>query len=318
MKIFTLFLALFCLAFAARAQEINSTPTPTPVENSAPTIGTLVSAGIPLSMTIGDLNASWRRISVGESSTRIDAARDQINRKLPIVNLMQSVVGAQDSVFWTQWQTATAGAHAFLVAYRVRDFDEESLEKLFPLNLKTPPSASQFTATIPSWMRARPLDLVLLNLKTVKIIDGAQRFDFNAQVARVRSWANQNLPVAAPRVSSRTRIDELREMALLIALYAQRNDGTIPPMSNFVAFKNAVAPYVKSAVSLRNDKPFYSLNAVLSGKKMAHISAPRDMIALYETEGDANGARLVAFLDGSVRKLDAKEWLKYKRGSKIK
>ncbi len=332
MKIFfSLSLALFALCPTARAQDVTPTPTVTPtlsvsatVPTSAtapasPTIARLVSDDVPLSLQIGSLNATWRRISLEESSTRIDKARDEVNQSLMVVNLMEAVLGAQDAIFWTQWRTVSSGNDSFLVVYRVRDFDEDSIENLFPSNRKIAPTTAQFMATIPKWMRERPLDLVLVNLKTVKIIDGAQPFDFEAQVARVRLWADKNLAVAPPKpLPRRTQTDDLRELALSIALYAQDNDDTIPPLNDIASFKKAVATYIKSATLWRpQTKPFYTLNPILSGKKIAHISRPADMISIYETQADAKGAREVGFLDGSVRRLDETQWLKYQRGSKI-
>ncbi len=239
---------------------------------------------------------------------------------------MNEVLGAREGTYFTQWQTATAGNDSFLIVYRLAPLSQNDLAQVFP-DSKKPPSYARFMDMVPRWMGDHTLNLTLLNLKTVKIVDKAQPFNFNTRVERVRGWAHYNLPNATPKVVAPTlplniadqQRADLRELALAVVLYAQDHNNLIPPMDDLASFKKAIQPYVKAqTLAPPPDKTFYSLNTILSGKKTAHISVPADMIALYQTQPDKDNSRLVAFLDGHVRRLNGAQWLKYKRGSKIK
>lgn len=308
--------ALCLLTLSVRAQPVETLP------NSETKLGVFLGANVPLRLKFKDLTSNWRVISVNDLDldVQVQAARETTYDSLPVVNLLDELLGARPGNYFTQWQTATTGNDSFLIAYRVAPFSEDAIEKLFPANKRTPPTRAQFMDVIPQWMSERPLSLALLNLKTVKIVQGAHMFKLDTQVERVRLWANKNLAIAPPKPKTQaTQADDLRELALSIVLYAQDNDDTIPPMNSVVAFKKAVTSYIKSPTLWRAEtKPFYMLNPILSNKKMAHIATPRDMVTLYETQLSSDGLRGVAFLDGHNRRLNATEWLKYKRGSKIK
>jgi hypothetical protein len=102
-------------------------------------------------------------------------------------------------------------------------------------------------------------------------------------------------------------------------MYASDYDETLPPMKDAAEVKKALLPYVRSEtifVQPGTDEP-YEPNLILSGKKIAHIEYPNQMIVFYEKTAATDGTRAAAFLDGHAKRVSAAEWERLKKLSKI-
>ena len=278
-------------------------------------VGQFLDGKTPLSMRFKELSSDWKHIEINAPIERENVSKT--GGDFPL-ELLRETVGAQNGVYFTQWKTVSQNDDTFLVCYRAPDFDERDLRALFTQkNEYSKPSASKFMGAISLWMDERPLDFVLLNLKNVKVVSNVQAVNWSQSLGRVRGWADKNLSSeASVRLSSRERLQLLANATLR---FARDNNGVLPTLSDQKTLQNEMSRLVFDPIWWRepqSDKPFVA-NAVLSSKKLAHIASPQDMILFYESNADARGNRSAAFLDGSARELNATDWEKYRRGSKI-
>lgn len=280
-------------------------------------VGQFLDGQTLLSLRLKELSSDWKRIQVNQK-TPVENQKNRDETGFPVA-MLREISGAQDGVYFTQWKTVAQNNDTFLVCYRAGDFDERDLRALFNRkNEYSKPSGAQFMGAISLWLDERPLDFVLINLKNVKVIGNARAVNWTADLETLRAWAQKNLPDdASLRLSSRERLQLLANATLR---FARDHDGVLPTLSDEKLAQNEMSRLVFDASWWRaaeNDAPFVA-NARLSRKKIAHISAPRDMILWYQRDAAANGNRNVAFLDGSTRELGASDWEKYRKGSKIK
>lgn len=118
----------------------------------------------------------------------------------------------------------------------------------------------------------------------------------------------------------------LVQIGKAMKMYASDWDDRLPPMRNTAVLKKAVRPYVEKMedgstedlfVQPGPNKP-YRVNAVLSNQKENQITSPAEIVALYEADPDQDGLRNALFMDGHVKHLDAREWLRVKKTSEIR
>ncbi len=283
--------------------------------NNQIVVGQFLDGKTPLSMRFKELSSDWKRIEINVANPDESDPSRANNDRFP-VQLLRETTGARHGVYFTQWKTVAQNDDTFLVCYRSPDFDDSDLRALFTVkNEYSKPDASRFIGAISQWMDKRPLDFVLLNMKNIKVVGNAQAVNWSQSLERVRAWANKNLSSeSSTRLSSRERLQLLANATLR---FARDNDDTLPPLDD--AMQAQLKSYVFDEIWWRepqSDRPFIA-NAVLSNKKLAHIASPQDMILFYEANADARGHRNASFLDGSARELNAADWEKYRRGSKI-
>ncbi|MDQ2798090.1 MAG: hypothetical protein M3Y13_00420 [Armatimonadota bacterium] len=118
--------------------------------------------------------------------------------------------------------------------------------------------------------------------------------------------------------------EDLRTVARAMLLYADKHGGTLPPLQNVDAFKQAVLPYIDvpkqswTQFASRVDHVPYQTNSALSGKKMADIPAPERQIILYQDQARGLwGQRWVLFLNGQPRLIDGKNWPHVKQVARL-
>ena len=282
--------------------------------NNQIVVGQFLDGKTPLSMRFKELSSDWKRIEINVANPDESDPSRANNDRFP-VQLLRETVGARPGVYFTQWKTVAQNDDTFLVCYRAPDFDDSDIRALFTVkNEYSKPDASRFIGTVSQWIDEKPLDFVLLNMKNIKVVGNAQAVNWSQSLEKVRAWANKNLSSeSSTRLSSRERLQLLSNATLR---FARDNNDTLPPLDNA---KQSLKRYVFDEIWWREaqtDKPF-AVNAVLSNKKLAHIASPQDMILFYEADADARGNRNAAFLDGSARELNAADWEKHRRGSKI-
>ena len=312
--VFSLLLAGCAPQNAPQTQVANTTENIEYSKSNQIVVGQFLDGKTPLSMRFKELSSDWKRIGINVVLDQSDKSRDN-NDRFP-VEILRETLGARHGVYFTQWKTVAQNDDTFLVCYRAPDFDDSDIRALFTVkNEYSKPNASQFIGTISQWIDERPLDFVLLNMKNIKVVGNAQAVNWSQSLERVRAWADGNLSSeSSTRLSSRERLQLLANATLR---FARDNNDTLPPLDDSV--QTILKRYVFDEIWWRepqSDKAFVA-NAVLSSKKLAHIASPQDMILFYESNADARGNRNAAFLDGSARELNADEWEKHRRGSKI-
>lgn len=113
-------------------------------------------------------------------------------------------------------------------------------------------------------------------------------------------------------------VASLRELGAGLQNYLEDHDGVLPPLQDAAAAKAALKPYAAAAIfGHPRTKEAYLPNAILSGKKLAHITNPAAMVAFYEAHPAADGKRALLFLDGHVKRIKEAEWPLVKRASRI-
>ena len=111
-------------------------------------------------------------------------------------------------------------------------------------------------------------------------------------------------------------VSNLKQMALCSLMYAQDYKETFPSKS--VEIHKALLPYCKNAAifSCPQTKKAYTFNSAVRGKKLASIKSPATTVLIYEGTDNKlsfvhDGKAGVAFADGHVKLIDAKEAAKY-------
>jgi hypothetical protein len=128
------------------------------------------------------------------------------------------------------------------------------------------------------------------------------------------TWVEQ--PEGAGMASA---TDRLKQATLAALMYTQDHGDELPPMQSADAVKEALLPYVRNAdifIDPETKQPFKA-NAVLSGKKIAHIQYPAETVLFYEEKPNAEGMRAAAFVDGHTARVGDAEWQRIKKLSKI-
>lgn len=151
-------------------------------------------------------------------------------------------------------------------------------------------------------------------------LDAVERPDeaaVRAHLMRTRKLAGDLHPELNP-MHAATR-QRLKLLGTALIMYAQDYGDTLPPMKSVAAAKKALLPYVKDAAVFAHPttRELYQPNPTLSGKKLAHIPAPADMVAFYEARPAADGTRGVLYCDSHYGRVYEEEWPRLRQASGI-
>lgn len=131
--------------------------------------------------------------------------------------------------------------------------------------------------------------------------------------------AHGNAAVAnAISAVNNSSVARLQSIGAGLQNYLEDHDGVLPPMQNAGVAKAALKNYASESIFIHpGTKEAYLPNAILSGKKLAHITNPVAMVAFYEAHPAADGKRALLFLDGHVKRIKEAEWPLVKRACRI-
>ncbi len=233
----------------------------------------LKGAVAPLSLTAKQLDATWVTFI---PSGVWDASR--------LVSMLASE--GQGLAYYTTGQTVSLQGETYLVAYR-RERSEDDNEHYPPGD--EPPLTPE-----------TKLCLSLLNLQQM------------GHLGDIRAFDPQTLVEKPSRRDAELKesVDNLKRLGLAVAMYSQDYDETMPPLATPGTARRALEPYVKSTAVFTQpgvDRP-YRTNPLLSGRKMAHISNPAEMIVFFEAEPAPDGTIGAVYMDGHARRLPWYEW----------
>jgi len=251
----------------------------------------LAGNAVPQTLQLKDLGSGWWRMSLNQSGT---GGLDTL--------YMVFLGGGGTGAYYTQGETTTLGGETYLICYRVqgKPMDYEKLMQSGP----SPPKPEKLTPET-------KLSLSLLNLRSVVGFDDIRPFNLEQEIAASAAVAKEE--------PTGVSLSNLKQLALAVLMCAQDYDETLPQLKDAAIVEKTLKPYVRDEKLFTNpitNKP-YMANAILSGKKLVHISNPSKMVLLYEDSPAPDGMRGVAFLDGHASRVSASEWEALKKSSKI-
>lgn len=102
----------------------------------------------------------------------------------------------------------------------------------------------------------------------------------------------------------------VRQLAAAVIMYIQDHKSLLPALDDADKLKADLLPYAgNEKIFLKPaDAEPYQGNPMLAGKNTADYKTPAEIVMLFEVTPDADGKRVVAFLDGHVDVVDEHGW----------
>jgi len=252
----------------------------------------------PLTMPLKQLDASWLHVRVGGSGQEGPLA------------FFSTMASATAGIYYTHGETVHLGDQVFMIAYRPQQQPMQALATLRGRRDGAPPLTGDST-----------LELALVNMRAVDSLSEIRAFALEREIEESQRLAEQIAEMTTELTDSSeeaTSEGNLKQLALAVLMYAQDYD-VLPPMEDAATFEDELAPYVRSTELFRrpDTDEAYGINASLSGKALADLEKPEQMVVLYETTPAEDGSRAAAFLDGHVTRVSGEEWERLKSASSI-
>lgn len=257
----------------------------------------------PLTMQLKDLNADWYRLTIIDksSSTALDTA------------IYASILGGTGSTgaYYTKGDTVSLAGGKWLVAYQIRQK---------PLDYAALMTGGR--DFLPSPAKPRPESIVslsFLNLRAISAFNDIRPFNLQQEL-QAAAGPIEMIKESSEKARAASSLSNLKTLGLALLMYCDDYDEVLPKaMGKPDALQKALLPYAKNDELFKNpmdDSPYMS-NAILAGKKIAHITNPSQMATIFESTPAPDGKRGVVFLDGHAKRLTESEWASVKKTSKI-
>jgi hypothetical protein len=265
---------------------------------------------LPLTRKLSDLNgADWRRVTV----RRVSGTQDAVNATVTAAILGPAGGLVQPAAHFTQGQTVTVEGKPYLVTY-VWNPKKPDLTALM---------RGGSTADLPEPERLTAdsvLTLCLLNVAGIRGIEDIRPFDLQAEIAGSEAGGvSSPFQQARQQAMNTSSLSNLKQLGTAAIMYCQDYDERFPPMKSAADTKRCLFPYVKNDEAFRHpdSKKPYLPNPFVSGKTMAAIERPAELVIYYEPDVAADGKRGAVFADGHAKRLTEDEWEKAAMYSKI-
>ena len=173
-------------------------PRPSVPSTIAPLSFDDIFAGLdaPLSYQIKDLKGEWRLVTIkGRPDLDNGSIAPVTSREMALTSeRLRAAIGAGEGQYVTQGQTVAAGGELFLVTYKMK-FDESEMQNSLEVaarraNRPLPLPPHELANSIENYVRERPLELRLLNVKMLGEISEIRAFDATAQSKALRDLIN--------------------------------------------------------------------------------------------------------------------------------
>ncbi len=278
-----------CAALALPATLAWGQAAPPPVDFGSALSG----AGHPLTLRVGDLDGSWRRVFIGKPL-------ETASLSLFLLGASRDTFNINSNPYFTRGQTETVGGEAFLVAYHY----------LPPPSFAASGDASGGLGLPPVQTPETVLTLSLINVRQISSLDGIQVV---SAITQAQAQQAQNAAYDAQSQSS------LKQIGLAMLQYEQDDDEKLPPMHSAAATEKAIYPYVKSKAVFQQPQTHepYLPNTSLSGRSLASFDNPSTMVLYYEASPAPDGTRGVLFFDGHAKRFPEAEWPALKAASHV-
>ena len=250
----------------------------------------------PLTLQLKDLNGDWWRLNASSQSA-----------ENALMSFYASLAGgaAGGGGNYTKGETLKLGGETFLITYQV---EAKPVNFRDIARLSEPPKPEKLTPE-------SKLTLALLNMRLTSSLSGIKPFNLEQEI---KSSENAGVEVEEQEATAQS-LSCLKNLALAVLMCVDDYDGVIPDIKTPETAKEQLKPYVGDEKILTNPvtKMPYQFNAILAGKKIAHISDPASMAVIYEDSPAPDGTRGVAFLDGHAKRINESDWPAIKKASKI-
>jgi hypothetical protein len=269
-------------------------------------------SAVPHTIKLKELTSDWRRASIGGEMM------------LGMGGMMQSMMQAFGSMFggggsdviYTRGTTIRLGTDQFLIGYRLPSsgIDFASLMAMGGAGgagERPPPEPKPITPET-------ELTLVLINMRAVASIGEIRTFSMEEAMKPARPGLLDVFDKAKEKAQVSTAESNMKQLAVAMMMYVQDYDEVLPPMQDSAKLRELLLPYVRNKdifISPATGQPFRA-NPHLSKRRVASLD-PTGVVTLYSSAPEPDGTRLVARLDGVVRRVGAAEWDKLSRALRL-
>lgn len=263
----------------------------------------------PLTVKLKDLDSSWRQISISGQFEMGD-----------LLQTYTSLFGGKGNsgVYYTQGKTVTIGSETYVIAYRFPSTGEgvnfrSLIERTLGGGSSKPSQADKLTPET-------SLTLSLLNLRTIGSLNNIRPFNLKEELA-ASERAYQDAIAAYEKAQLESLNSQvsynLTTLSSALVRYAEEHDGVLPQMKSSASVQSTLKDLVEeqSAFVHPTTSEPYQFNSSLSGKKLAEIPNPEQVVTFYEVTPAKDGSRGVVFLDGRTERIVSAEWSNVKQTS---
>lgn len=279
--------SLFVLSLLSARPAFSQAARPAPTDFSAALSGT----SRPLSLTLKDLDGSWRMFSLSANTE----TSSQLNLYVAVLT------GGLQSLYYTKGETVTLSGEVYLVTYHQKIIlNPATLFKSESSGLPPAPKLTPDTA----------LSLSLLNLRLTGSLNDIQAFSLQTAL---------NPPTPPAPDPKEATVSNMKQLGLAFIQYTQDYDEKLPPMKTAAVAKKALYPYVKSDSIFEQPQThiLFQPNTSLSGRSLASFNNPSSMVIYYEAAPEDDGLRAILFLDGHVKRVADADWQRLRTASHV-
>lgn len=226
----------------------------------------------PLSLRLKDLDDTWCRFGLGAQS-------DSGALLMLYARLMGGASGA--AAYYTKGETVMIAGETYVLAYRQQ---AKSVDATALLRSGTPPSPEKLTPDT-------VLALALIQLRTAGSLTDIRRFNLEQEISDQES-VRTVIEDSREKALNANSLNNLRQIGLGLAMYADENKQKLPPMSDPQDLRKALGKYISSEkvyVHPRTGEE-YVPNASLSGKDWQGPDADKAVV-VYEAKTAEDGTR---------------------------
>ena len=251
---------------------------------------------VPLTLKLKDLDGSWRRTRVSSS--------DSSNA---LLGMYAQLMEGGGSVYYTKGETVVLDGLTYIIAYQhlTKPVDTMAL-----FRGGSPPEPEPLTAE-------SPLALALIQLRATGTLGDIRPFNLDEEIAE-QAGIRQAVEGAQDKNVNLNSVNNLKQIGLGLAMYADDHNGKLPDLSDPQSMKKAITRYIaneKVFLHPKTGKP-YQPNPSFSGKEWQGTNTVDNVLA-YEAEPGDDGTRAALFGDGHVARVNETRWQELKKTSNI-
>ncbi len=276
----------FAVALPLRAQD---------AENNFETF--IAGKVAPLTMRLGDLNDSWRRMTPSSSDNGV------------LLQMVRTPYGRNGTYnppdyLYTQGKTVSVAGEPFVIMYRLTQAEPQVPQSAGQTVYDGYPSSLRNQIIPPALSHETLLQLSLINPRMTGRFDNVQNVDVEKDI--------QQSQKARISIVNQLSLANLQQIGTLLSNYV-RAVHKLPSLKDAATMQKELRgpdqynTYGVLLVQTDTQKP-YRTNATLSGQPLKSLSNPAKTVVLYESQASADGKRGVVFADGSVDRIDEKEF----------
>ena len=291
---------------------------------TAPLQAALAQNATPMQLKASALDASWRRFKPLIVNERYEST-------FPNIDL------------FTRGETIAVGNQTFLVVYRAPNerkrpnlamnpplaYDDQAFNST---DVPSIPNTGDFFTTTDGYGRLLSDDvlrLMLINTAILSAMGDIRAFDTRVDIIDNSALSQTQQAQARAQIANQQSVSNLKQIALGLIQYTQDYDEKYPPMrsaqsmaqikadsqypynsTGLATVQGVLYPYIKQTEVFVHPttREIYRPNLNLSGRPLAALEVPSQVVAFYEASPAADGTRAVAYADGHVKRELETDW----------